>query len=230
MHSSTMPRMPLNQHKPKTPLARLRREFLFHKNGERFYQRHLARDLEVTPVRIQQLELGTEALPPKHALKLQEIYGISADWLLSGNPEAPPVTPAGKPYSRVIAANSRRNHQIRFLLKEPTANLAWHLSLSLEALLSEIRTAIIRANQEKGLTAAASLFSEIRDAVLPPLKDAEPSASIVSSLHAEAERLLMSSDKYERHRLDLTEQHLGSEHPIIPGRKRKGVSTGVAQG
>ena len=43
----TMPRIPLNQYKPKTPLARLRREFLFHKGGksfpqgaeQRFYQR-----------------------------------------------------------------------------------------------------------------------------------------------------------------------------------------------
>lgn len=224
-----MPRIPLNQHKPKTPLARLRREFLFHKgrkhfyqsalahytDGKRFYQSDLARDLGVSTARIQQIELGTEALPPKHALKLQEIYGISADWLLKGDPKAKPVTPKGKPYSRAIATNSRRSYQIR-LSKEPTANLAWHLSLSLETLLSEIRDAIIRANQEKGLTAAASLFSEIRDAVLPPLKDAEPSASIVSSLHAEAERLFTNPGKYEQWRLDLTKQHLGvEEHRII---------------
>ena len=105
-------------------------------------------------------------MPKKHALKLQEIYGISADWLLKGDPEAEPITPEGKPYSKAIAANSRRSYQIR-LSKEPTANVAWHLSLSLEALLSEIRTAIIRANREKDLMAAASLFSDIRDAVLP---------------------------------------------------------------
>ena len=73
-----MPRIPLTQYKSKTPLARLRREFLFHKDGRRFYQADLARDLEVTRVRIQQLELGTEALPEKRALQLQEIYGISA--------------------------------------------------------------------------------------------------------------------------------------------------------
>ena len=168
-----MPRMSLNQHKPKTPLARLRREFLFHKgekyffqsnlahysDGKRFYQRDLADVLGVTPVRIQQLELGTEALPKKHALKLQEIYGISADWLLKGDPEAEPVTPEGKPYSRAIAANSQIGYKIR-MSKAPTANFAWHLSLSLEALLSEIRAAVIRANREKGLMEAADLFSE----------------------------------------------------------------------
>jgi hypothetical protein len=75
------------------------------------------------------------------------------------------VTPEGKPYSKAIAFNQRRSYQIR-LSKEPTADFAWHLSLSLEALLSEIRTAIIRAHREKDLMAAGSLFSEIRDAVL----------------------------------------------------------------
>jgi hypothetical protein len=102
------------------------------------------------------------------------------------------------------------------LSQEPTANLAWHLALSLEALLSEIRAAIIRANREKRLMAAASLFCEIRDVVLPPLKVAEPSASIVSNLYAEAERLLTSRGEYERHRFHLTQQNLGAEeHPII---------------
>ena len=127
------------------------------------------------------------------------------------------MTPGGKPYSRTIAAYSRRNHQIRFPeSKKATANLAWHLSLSLEALLSEIRIAIIRANQEKGLTAAASLFSEIRDAVVPPLKAANLLTSIASNLHAEAGRLLTNPGKYEQWRLDLTQQLLGvDDHPII---------------
>ena len=210
-----MPRIPLTQYKSKTPLARLRREFLFHKDGRRFYQADLARDLEVTRVRIQQLELGTEALPKKRALQLQEIYGISADWLLKGDPKARPVTPEGKPYSKAIAFNQRRSYQIR-LSKEPTADFAWHLSLSLEALLSEIRTAIIRAHREKDLMAAGSLFSEIRDAVLKPLRDADPSTPVDSRLHAEAERVRVSRDKYEQYRLDLTQQGLGvDDYPII---------------
>ena len=220
-----MPRLPFKQFKPKTPLARLRREFLFHKAGnpfhkaeKRFYQQDLANDLGVSPVRVQQLELGSEALPEKHASKLQDIYGISADWLLKGDPKARPVTPEGKPYSKAIAANSRRNYQVR-LSKKPTANLAGDLALSLEALLSELRATIIRAHQEKDFTAAADLFSEIRDAVLPSLKAAEPSTPADSRLQAEAERLLTSRDKYERHRLDLTQQRLGVEdYPIIaPG-------------
>jgi hypothetical protein len=125
------------------------------------------------------------------------------------------VTPEGKPYSKAIAFNQRRSYQIR-LSKEPTADFAWHLSLSLEALLSEIRTAIIRAHREKDLMAAGSLFSEIRDAVLKPLRDADPSTPVDSRLHAEAERLRVSRDKYEQYRLDLTQQCLGvDDYPII---------------
>jgi hypothetical protein len=218
-----MPTVPLKVFKPKTPLARLRREFLFHKNGTRFYQGNLGDDLGVKAVRIQQFELGTRPLPEKHALKLQEIYGISAAWLLGGNPKAKPVTPEGKPYSRAIATNSRLSHKIRYpLSQEPTANLAWHLALSLEALLSEIRAAIIRVDKEKpqDLMAAAALFSEIRDAVLPLLKtafkDATPPESIVSRLHDGAERLLENPTPEEFWRLDLTRQCLGvDEHPII---------------
>jgi transcriptional regulator with XRE-family HTH domain len=217
-----MPRIPLNRFKPKTPIARLRREFLFHKAGNpfhkaerRFYQQDLADDLDVTVARIQQLELGTEPLPKKHALKCQEIYGISADWLLKVNPRARPVTPDGNPYSKAIAANSRRNYRFR-LSKKGNAGVAWHLARSLEALLSEIRTAIIRTNQKEGPTAAASLFSDVRDAVAPALKAADPATSVDSRLQAEAERLLVSRDKYERHRLDLTQQCLGvDDYPII---------------
>ena len=169
-----MPRIPLTQYTPKTPLARLRREFLFHKDGRRFYQADLARDLEVTQSIIQQLELGTEALPKKRALQLQEIYGISADWLLKGDPKARPVTPEGRPYSKAIAFNQRNSVR---LSKEPTADFAWHLSLSLEALLSELRAAIIRVDKKSHKTSwrQARFFSEIRDAVLKPLRDADPS-------------------------------------------------------
>ena len=218
-----MPRIPFKQFKPRTPLARLRREFLFHKAGnpfhkaeKPFYQQDLANDLGgLSVVRIQQLELGTEALPEKHALKCQKIYGISADWLLKGDPKARPVTPEGKPYSKAIAANSRKSYHFR-LSKGPTANDAWHLSLSAEALFSVIRTAIIRANQDgSNLMAAVALFCEIRDAVLPPLRDADPSTPVDSRLQVEAERLRVSRDKYERHRLDLTQQCLGVDvYPI----------------
>ncbi len=142
-----MPKAPFNQYEPKTPLARLRHEFLFRPNGKRVFRSQLARELELSTVRIQQLELGQAELPEKHALELQEIYGISAAWLLAGNPKAKPVTPAGTRYSKVIASYRRKVYQVR-VTKGDSANLAGNLTLSLEALLSEIRTMIIRENQE----------------------------------------------------------------------------------
>ena len=218
-----MPKAPLNQYEPKTPLARLRHEFLFRPNGKRVFQSQLARELELSTVRIQQLELGQAELPEKHALKLQEIYGISAAWLLAGNPKAKPVTPAGTHYSKVIASYSRKVYQVR-VSKGDSANLAGNLTLSLEALLSEIRTMIIRENQENGLMAAVSLFSAIRDVVIQPLKVARPATSIVSSLYDEATRLLMSTDPHERHRLDLTGQCLGVDDLPIFGHDGKEIS------
>jgi plasmid maintenance system antidote protein VapI len=212
IHSLTMPKKPLAKQKPKTPLALFRHKFLLQANGKRAYQSQLARDMEISTVRVQQLELGQAELPEKHALKLQEVYGISAEWLLAGDLKARPVTPEGKPYSRTTAALHRKVYQIRVGGERgPSASMAQNLAWSLEALLSEVRTAVIREAQDKGLLAAVTLFSALRDAVIQPLKAARPTTSIVSGLNKEATRLIMSTDRHERHRIDLTAECLGVE-------------------
>lgn len=206
-----MPKTALKDHQARTPLARLRRDYLFHKDGKRFFQGDLAIDLGVSPVRVQQLELGQEPLPEKHALRLQEIYHISAGWLMGGKPTARPVTPDGRPYSRAIASQARLHHVLRSTSAAgPQADLAGHLALSLEALLAEIRSSVLRTNREKGLTSAAELFADLRDAVLPELTKAADSVPAALALHAQANFLLMSDDDHLQWRLDLTRRHLGA--------------------
>ena len=62
--------------------------------------------------------------------------------------------------------------------------------------------------------------------------DADPSTPVDSRLHAEAERLRVSRDKYEQYRLDLTQQCLGvDDYPIIgPDGKEVEFQPGFAQG
>jgi transcriptional regulator with XRE-family HTH domain len=66
-------------------------------------QRELAAMVGCSKVTIQKVELRDEklSLPPALASRLEHELGISAAYLLAGNPRKPPVTPRGGPFTKL---------------------------------------------------------------------------------------------------------------------------------
>ena len=176
-------------------------------------QGQLADELGISRVRWQQLELGQRPLPEKHALRLQEVFGISAVWLLAGDLKASPVARDGRPYSKAIAGYHRKLYVVRVgdAKSGPSAMLANNLAVSLEALVNEIRASVIRCCNDRGLVDAVGLFANIRDAVVQSLKGPLTAPEVVQVLQEEGMRLLRSENKVEQTRLDDTRGCLGME-------------------
>lgn len=156
---------------PKTTCAILRRRYLRHAEGKEFYQKEVAADLQMSEVRWKQLELGQAPLSEKNALRLQDLYGISARWLLEGRLNARAVTPDGMPYSPAIARHARARHQSRSTGQEEQA-----LAGGLFALLHEMRALVQRtrhldqSTHEQPLNEAVAVYEEMRDALRPVLE------------------------------------------------------------
>jgi len=171
---------------PKTTCAILRRRYLRHAEGKEFYQKEVAADLQMSEVRWKQLELGQAPLSEKNALRLQDLYGISARWLLEGRLKTLATTPDGMPYSPAIARHARARHQSRSILQEEQA-----LAGGLFALLHEMRALVQRTRHEKtpdadSLPRATAVYEEMRDALRPVLErhGITPLALAESTRHA----------------------------------------------
>ncbi|MDX2080246.1 MAG: helix-turn-helix transcriptional regulator [Terrimicrobiaceae bacterium] len=198
--------------KPQTALSFFRRKFLFRGRPsmkQKYSQADLAKDLGVSTVRVQQLELGTKPLPEKHAIRLQELFGISAEWLLAGDPKCRPTTPDGHDYSSSIAYLFRSRNALRRIDCRPDEDAAASLALALEALLSETRVAVIRTADSKGIPAAWMLFLDVRAAFLESLGKSFPTGELSKRLQNEASRIANADAKtMDAQRLDITTQHL----------------------
>lgn len=165
--------MPNYIFKPKTTCGVLRRSFLKHHDGKEFLQKEVADDLGISEARWKQIEIGQSKLPEKHALKLQEIYGICACWLLAGNLKKKATSQNGGAYSQSIARHARAKYFSSPSI--PNARDEQKIACSLFALLHNIRATVYRARWDtldsvassERLAMAADVFVDFRDALLP---------------------------------------------------------------
>jgi transcriptional regulator with XRE-family HTH domain len=72
-------------------------------------QNELAEIVGCSKVTIQKIELRDKKLrlPPALASRMEHELGVSAAYLLDGNPRKPPVTPRGKPYTKLAFEGHR---------------------------------------------------------------------------------------------------------------------------
>ena len=96
--------------KPSTlrhPVAVLRQKIC------RLYQKEFADKIGCSRIYVQKIEQtpahGGQKLSPKLAQRICLETGVSLDWLLAGDPDAPPVSAKGEPYTRQIYEKVQAN-------------------------------------------------------------------------------------------------------------------------